>query len=72
MMNYHQLAAIRQSRKLSQTQVAEALGIKQQQYSRYETGEQIMSVEKYIKLAEYYNLSIDYLVGIISLPKPLH
>lgn len=31
----------------------------------------MMGIDKYIKLAKYYNISIDYLVGLVSIPKPI-
>ena len=44
----------------------------QEQISKYETGKQLMGIDKYIKLAQYYNISIDYLVGISDTPKKLY
>ena len=58
--------------KASQLEIAELLYTTQQQISKYETGKQLMGIDKYIKLAEFYNISIDYLVGIIDTPKKLH
>ena len=72
MTHYQRLIDLREDHDLNQTQVAEILGMKQQQYSRYETGQQKMSIDNYIKLAQYYNVSIDYLCGIIDRPRPLH
>ncbi len=71
-MNYYQrLRDLREDKDLTQEDVAKLLGIKQTQYSRYEIGKNMMSIEKYIKLAIFYNVSLDYIAGIINDPKPI-
>ncbi len=71
-MNYYQrLKDIREDNDLSQTQIAQVLGIQQTQYSRYERGAVQMSIDKYIMLAKYYNISLDYITGIIDEPKKI-
>lgn len=71
-MNYYQrLKDIREDNDLSQTQVARILNIQQTQYSRYERGAVQMSIDKYITLAKYYNVSLDYITGIIDEPKKI-
>lgn len=69
---YQRLRDIREDMDLNQSQVAAILKIKQQQYSRYETGENPMSVEYYAILAKFYNVSMDYLTGLIDRPRPLY
>ena len=54
---------LRKQHKLTSKQVAEALGIAQQQYSLYETGKREIPVSKLIKLADFYGVSLDFLVG---------
>ena len=44
-----------------------ALNIQQVQYSRYETGVRIMPVTLLIKLARYYDVSLEYLTGISNI-----
>lgn len=71
-MNYYQrLRDIREDNDLTQAQVAEILNIKQTQYSRYERGAAQMSIDRYIILAKYYNVSLDYITGIIDEPKKI-
>ena len=71
-MNYYQrLRDIREDNDLTQTQVAEILNIQQTQYSRYERGAVQMSIDKYIVLAKYYNISLDYITVIIDEPKKI-
>ena len=61
---YQRIKDIREDRDKSQTEIAEILGMKQQQYARYEIGTQEIPVHHLITLAKYYNVSIDYLVGL--------
>ncbi len=71
-MNYSQrLKNIREDHDLLQTDVANILKTTQQQVSKWETGAQIMGVDKCIILAEYYNVSADYLLGLIDTPRKL-
>jgi len=72
-MNYYQrLRDIREDRDLTQTAIAKVLGIKQSDYSKYELGKHMMGIDKYLILAKYYNVSIDYLAGAIDEVKPLY
>ena len=49
--------------KYTQRQVAEVLGISQPSYIRYENGKAEPSLENLVKLADLYDVSIDYLCG---------
>ena len=69
-MNINRLREIREDKDLLQKEVAQYLGIKQQQYSEYELGSVLISIEKLNKLADFYNVSIDYLVGRTDVRKP--
>lgn len=55
---------LREDRDLVQAQVAEVLGIAQQYYSKYETGEYELPIRHLIGLAKLYNLNTDYILGI--------
>lgn len=71
-MNYYQrIRDLREDRDLKQEDIAKILGIAQTQYSRYELGKNMMTIDKYIKLALFYNVSLDYIAGIINEPKPI-
>ena len=71
-MNYYQrLKDVREDRDLSQKEVADHLGISQSDYSKYELGKHMMGIDKYIKLARFYNVSIDYLAGAVDTIKEL-
>ena len=68
-MNFYQrLRDAREDADKTQTEIAEYLMIKQTQYSRYERGKQMMGIDKYIQLAKYYNISMDFLTGLIDEP----
>lgn len=62
-MKIERLREIREDRDLTQKDVAEILSTTQQQYSKYELGIRIIPIEKLCVLADYYNTSIDYLIG---------
>ena len=71
-MTIHQrLKDLREDHDLTQTQAGKIIGISQSDYGKYERGEMMMGIDKYIKFARYYNVSIDYLCGIIDTPKAL-
>lgn len=63
MYYYRRLRDLREDHDLSQSDIAEVLSMKQQQYSNYESGRREIPVHHLITLANYYNVTIDYLVG---------
>ena len=62
------LCDIREDNNLTQSEVAKILKISQSQYSLYETGERSIPIEKLIILADFFEVSIDYLVGRTDSP----
>lgn len=68
---FKRLKDIREDNDLTQTDIAEILNTTRQQVSKWETGAQMMGVDKYIILAKYYNVSVDYLLGLIENPRKL-
>ena len=69
-MNIQRLKEIRKDKEFNQNYVADYLGIKQQQYARYEKGINIIPIDKLDKLATLYNTSIDYLISRTNERKP--
>lgn len=69
-MYYNRIKEIREDRSLTQSDIAKILKTTQQQYSKYELGIQIIPLEKINILADFYNTSIDYLVGRTDVRKP--
>lgn len=72
MTYYQRLRDLREDHDLKQEDVARVLGIKQTQYSRYERGIQMMGIDKYIALAKFYNISLDFILGLIQKPEKLN
>lgn len=71
-MNYYErLKDLREDKDLTQADIAKLLGTTRQQVSKWETGGQMMGVDKYIKLACFYNISVDYLLGLTDTPREL-
>lgn len=61
---YKRIRDLREDLDLNQTQVANFLGMSQTGYSKYETGENDIPTTVLIKLAEFYDTSVDYLLGL--------
>lgn len=57
------LLELRKTRNLTQKQVYEGVGMSMLGYQRYEYGEREPSFQKLIALADYFDVSLDYLVG---------
>ena len=62
-MYFQRIRDLREDAVLTQAAVARLLGIQQTVYSRYERGFQTIPLEHLIKLADYYDVSLDYLTG---------
>lgn len=61
-MRFKNLKGIREDRDIKQKDVAKYLNVSQNTYSQYETGVISLTAEILIRLADYYNVSIDYLL----------
>lgn len=66
MYQYQRLRDMREDRDKTQRHIADLLHTTQQQYAKYEQGIQEIPVHHLIKLADYYGVSTDYLLGRIS------
>lgn len=69
-MRKTRLKDLREDRELLQKDIADMLNMKQQQYSRYETDENEITVTLLKKLAEFYNTSTDYILRLTNERKP--
>ena len=69
-VKFERLYELREKNDLKQIIVANELCIRQSTYSDYENGVINVPIEALIKLARYYNTSIDYLVGLTNDSKP--
>lgn len=61
---YQRLRDLREDKDLNQSQVAQVLNITQQQYQLYETGKREIKFNQVIKLALFYDVTIDYIAGL--------
>ena len=67
----YRIRDLREDRDLSQAEIARVIQTTQQQYSKIETGKSDISGEKLKLLAEFYNISADYILGLTNEPRPL-
>ena len=71
-MKYSQrLRDLREDKDLNQEDVAKILGTTQSYYAQYENGKRELPFSRAILLAKFYNVSLDYLAGIIPTPERL-
>ena len=68
---YFRLKDLREDHDMTQAQVAEVIGTSQQHYGKYESGKIIIPFDRVIALAEFYNVSIDYIAGYTNEPRQL-
>ena len=61
---YRRIKDLREDNDLTQKEVADYLGMKQPQYYRYENGQRDIPTDILIKLSKYYNVSVDYILGL--------
>ena len=61
---YPRLRELRVGAGMNQTDLADILGMQQNQYSRYERGERELPMHLFVVLAQHYNVSLDYMVGL--------
>ena len=72
MQLYQRLKDCREDADKTQAEIADILNTIQQQYARWETGKQELPMHHFITLARYYNVSLDYLAGLIPTPRKLY
>lgn len=68
-MYFQRLKDLREDKDMKQVQIAKLLGIQQTVYSRYERGVQNIPLEHLLYLADYYNVSTDFILGRTDNPK---
>ena len=68
---YQRLKDIREDSDKKQEDIALVLNITRQQYQLYESGKREMPMHHFVTLAKHYNVSLDYLAGLIDKPKKL-
>ena len=69
-MMFKRLRDLREDLDLTQKQLADLLKIHQTTYSDYEIGNLNVPIDVFIKLAEFYQTSVDYLAGLTDIKEP--
>lgn len=69
-IRYERLKGLREDKDLLQKDLAKVLNVTQVAYSCYEIGRRQIPIEALIKLAQFYNTSTDYLLGLTDERKP--
>lgn len=67
---YRRLHDLREDKDIAQKELAKFLNMSQTGYSKYETGEHDIPTQVLIKLADFYQTSIDYILGRTDDPTP--
>ena len=70
-MVYRRIRDLREDNDKTQRELANVLNCSQQVYSNYEFGQRDIPTDILIKLSRYYNVSVDYILGISDNPKVL-
>ena len=69
-MKCKRLKELRTDEHLTQDRMARLLKVSQKSYSRYETGQRDISTDKLILIAQFFNTSVDYILGITDVRSP--
>ena len=72
MFLYQRLRDLRNDADLTQADIAKLLNVSRQHYSMYERGDRELPMHHFITLAKFYNVSLDYLAGLVDTPKKLY
>lgn len=65
-MAYERIRNLREGNNYTQKKLAELLHVSQATYSRYESGALDIPIQALIMLADFYNVSVDYLLGRVE------
>ena len=65
---YERIRALREDNDKTQSEIAELLNIGQRTYCDYEMGKTRIPVDRLITLAQFYNVSMDYICGVSGIP----
>lgn len=66
---YQRIRDLREDNDLKQRQLAEILNCSQQVYSNYELGQRDIPTDVLIRLSNFYNVSVDYVLGLTGNPQ---
>ena len=69
-MTYKRIRELREDHDLKQGYLAHYLNVSQRTYSRYETGERHIPLDILCKIADFYKVSVDYLLERTDVKRP--
>ena len=69
-MKYSRIKSLREDCAYTQKQIADYLGVSERAYSNYESGKTKITLGSIVKLAYYYDTSVDYLIGCTDVAIP--
>lgn len=69
-MRFQRIRDLREDRDKKQIELADYLNVDQSTYSDYERGEINIPIEQLIRIADFYQVSLDYLVSRTDVPEP--
>ena len=67
---YRRIRDLREDRDLTQAQLGAAIGVSQRTYAYYESGQRMLPPQILCALADYYGVSVDYLLGLTDRKTP--
>lgn len=70
-MHYTRLRDLREDHDLTQDQLVARLGLNKTTYTNYEQGKREIPFALVIRLAQLYNVSLDYIAGLAADPRPI-
>ena len=68
MQKYQRIRDLREDADLTQKQVGEAINVPQRTYAYYESGQRMVPPQVLCALADFYNVSVDYILGRVDEP----
>ena len=71
-MHYQRLRDLREDHDMTQDDLVHRLGMHKTTYTNYEQGKRELPFALAIRLAQLYNVSLDYIAGLIDDPKAIH
>ena len=70
MEKFQRIRDLREDKDLTQREVGAAVNVPQRTYAYYESGERMVPPQVLDALAQFYNVSVDYLLGLTDQRKP--
>ena len=70
-MKFDRIRDLREDHDLTQDQLVARLGLNKTTYTNYEQGKREIPFALAIRLAQLYNVSLDFIAGLVSEPKPI-